>query len=85
MPNALQGLVAREGLTREIMERVEGAIAQQGLHQAITKLTNYYTAVPSGRAAVDDIAAFVEPPLAAARNRAVFAARWSPGGFWAGQ
>ena len=36
-------------------------------------------------AAVDDIAAFVEPPLAAARNRAVFAARWSPGGLWAGQ
>jgi hypothetical protein len=55
LPNALRELTVRDGLVREIIERVEGQIARQGLQQTIELLTAYYTAVPSGRTAVDEI------------------------------
>lgn len=55
LTNAVGNLVRQEVLAQEILQRVDGQIAQMGLQRAIDKLTAYYTtAVPDGRTRLDE-------------------------------
>lgn len=56
LANAVDFMSTQEGLTREIMERVDSRIAHLGLQRAIEILAEYYTAVPEGRTKLDSIA-----------------------------
>lgn len=55
LARAIQALEANEELVREIMERADSQIARLGLQQAIEILTDYYQAVPEGRAPLDEL------------------------------
>lgn len=52
--NAIEALSAHDGLTVEVMERVEKRIAQLGLRETIDILTNYYSVIPSGVTSLDN-------------------------------
>ena len=54
LTNALQAFLARDGLAHEVSERVGGQIAQMGLREAITLLTEYYTTTPNGNTRLDE-------------------------------
>lgn len=52
--NAIQGLATENGLANEIIERIDGKIAQLGLQQAIAVLHDYYHTAPQGRSQLDE-------------------------------
>lgn len=56
LANAIAALEARDGLVRELMERIDAQIARLGLQQAIAILSEYYSVVPEGRTPLDDLA-----------------------------
>ena len=55
LQNAVTAVAARESIAAELMERVNGRIAQVGLQEALTRLRAYYQAPASGRSALDDL------------------------------
>lgn len=55
LQNAVTAVAARETTATELMERVNGRIAQVGLQEGLTRLRTYYQAPTSGRSALDDL------------------------------
>lgn len=55
LAKAIQGMATQDGLTREIMERIDGVIAQRGLAEVIDLLTNYYTISAASRSSLDEL------------------------------
>ena len=55
LAKAIAALEAEDGLVREIMDRVEAQIARLGLQTAIETFTEYYSSVPEGRTALDEL------------------------------
>lgn len=55
LARAMAVLEGEDGLVREIMERAEAQIARMGLQKAIQALADYYSTVPEGRTALDDL------------------------------
>ncbi len=56
LANAVAAMTAQEGLTREVLERVDSRIAHLGLERSIEVLAEYYAAAPEGRTKLDSIA-----------------------------
>ena len=52
--NSIELFTEQSSLVTAVRERVEAQIAQLGLRQAITILTDYYRAVPNGNTALDE-------------------------------
>lgn len=55
LANVIDYTGSQEILVREILERVDGRIAQLGLQRAIEILAEYYSAVPEGKTRLDTI------------------------------
>lgn len=55
LANAIQTLTGHEDLVAEIMERIDGHIAQHGLQQTITVLTDYVDSNVVGKTSLDEL------------------------------
>jgi len=68
LAKAIEGVASHNGLAREIVERVDGRIAQLGLQQAIEVLASYYNTVPNGRSSTDEISRSLKTRVRAYAN-----------------